>query len=127
VLALLLVGVVLAACADSASDDAKERALIDAPAVGDLYAAELTYFSEADFEGQARVYGLMKVVDVDEGSVTVITENAASADEAVPIEEMDGPLEHIEFDPNEQIDIPHTRLLEAHGAGKILAVRRPGT
>ncbi len=101
-----------------------DRALIDVPAVGDLYAAELTRFSTADFEGAETVYGLRKVVAVEPGKVTVITEDAGSEDKAVPRQEILGDLSHIGFDESERIDIVHSELARAYEAGEIFAVRR---
>ena len=101
-----------------------DRALIDVPAVGDLYAAELTRFSTADFEDADTVYGLMKVVAVEPGKVTVITEDAGSEDKAVPRQELLGDLSHIAFDESERIDIVHSELARAYEAGEIFAVRR---
>lgn len=122
-LLLLLAG--LAGCGGQA--DARrdaDRALIDVPAVGDLYAAELTRFSTADFEGAETVYGLMKVVAVEPGKVTVITEDAGSEDKAVPRQDLLGDLADIGFDETERIDIVHSELARAYEAGEIFAVRR---
>lgn len=102
-----------------------DRRLMGAPVAGDIYAAELTYFSEASFENEAKVYGLIKVLAVDEAKVTVVTENAGSAIDSVSREEIRGEMRDIEFDDSEQIEIDHTELVKAHQAGKIFAVRRP--
>lgn len=101
-----------------------DRALIGAPAVGDIYAAELTYFSEASFEDEDKIFGLMKVMAVDEDKVTVVTENAGSESDSVPREEIQGDMEGIEFDASERIELAHPELLKAHETGKIFAVRR---
>lgn len=101
-----------------------DRALIDVPAVGDLYAAELTRFSTADFEGADTVYGLMKVVAVEPDKVTVVTEDAGSDDKAVPRQDLLGDLSDIGFDEGERIDIVHSELAKAYEAGEIFAVRR---
>ncbi|HSX63707.1 MAG TPA: hypothetical protein VLF15_03175 [Pseudoxanthomonas sp.] len=101
-----------------------ERKLLQSPAVGDLYAAELTYFSEASFEDQPSAYGLMKVIAVDADEVTVITENAASDNKTVPSRDIRGDLANIEFDDSERIVIARGELVRAQEAGKIFAVRR---
>ncbi|HZF96955.1 MAG TPA: hypothetical protein VEY92_01705, partial [Pseudoxanthomonas sp.] len=61
--------------------DAK-LALIEKPAVGDIYAAELSAFTVNEFtdsEGKpiTPAYGLMKVVEVDADKAVVVTEAAA--------------------------------------------------
>ncbi len=102
-----------------------DRMLMGAPVAGDIYAAELTFFSEASFENEAKVYGLIKVLAVDEAKVTVVTENAGSASDSMSREEIRGEMRDIEFDDSEQIEIDRTELVKAHQAGKIFAVRRP--
>lgn len=125
VLPVMALLVALAACTpgDGSRSDA-DAALIKAPAVGDVYAADLTYFSEASFEDQPRVYGLIKVISVDAGKITVITESAASDSEAAARKDLLGPLEEIEFDATERIEIVDTQLEKAYESGKIFAVRR---
>ena len=109
---------------DSGETRDTSRALIDVPAVGDIYAAELTQFSTASFEDQKAVYGLMKVVAIEPDKVTVVTENAASDNKAVPRQEILGDLSNVAFDDSERIDIVHSQLVSAYESGKIFAVRR---
>lgn len=123
-IALALVLLVSGCRAGDGENDEFDRALIAAPMVGDLYAAELTYFSDASFENEAKVYGLLEVRAVDQGMVTLVTENAGSASERVPREEIRGRMRGIEFDDSEQIDISLAELLQAYEAGKIFAVQR---
>jgi len=123
-IALALMLIVSGCRPASETSGESDLALIAGPAAGDIYAAELTYFSEASFEDEAMVFGLMKVLAVDETKVTFVTENAASASDAVPREEILGDMLHIEFDEREQIEISRGQLLEAHAAGKIFAMRR---
>ena len=103
-------------------------ALIQAPAVGDIYAAELTDFTAADFtrdgEDTAKGYGLLKVVEVKPGKVVVITENAASEDPAVSKQDIKGDLSDITFDKSERIDVVQSRLEKAYASGTIYEVRR---
>lgn len=101
-----------------------DRALIDVPAVGDLYAAELTRFSIADFEGAETVYGLMKVVAVEPDKVVVVTEDAGAEDKSVARQDLLGDLSDIGFDETERIEIVHAELARAYEAGEIFAVRR---
>ncbi len=61
------------------SDAIPANPLIEDPHVGDLYAAELTYFSDGNFGGKPNepMFGLMKVIRVDPCTVTFITESDA--------------------------------------------------
>ncbi len=103
-------------------------ALIQAPAVGDIYAAELTEFTTADFiqdgEDAAKGFGLLKVVEVQPDKVVVITENAASEDPAVSKQDIKGDLSDITFDESEKIDVVRSQLEKAYASGTIYEVRR---
>ena len=101
-----------------------DRAIIDVPMTGDVYAAELTRFSSANFEGQQAIYGLMKVVAVGPDKIVVVTEDAGSDNKAVPRKEILGDMSDITFDESERIDIVHDELLKAYESGYIFAVRR---
>ena len=117
--------VLVCSCSDDSSKmRAADRALIDVPAIGDVYAAELTRFSSASFEDQQAVYGLMKVVAVEPNKVVVITENAASDNKGVSRKEILGDMSGIAFDESERIDIVHDELVKAYESGDIFAVRR---
>lgn len=118
------IGLAVAACGPASGGKDADRALVDAPAVGDIYAAELTQFSSASFEDQDGVFGLMKVVAVEPGKVFVITEDAASDSKSVPRKEILGDLAGITFDESERIEIVHGELVKAYESGKIFAVRR---
>lgn len=116
----------LAACQRGEADNA----LLEAPAVGDLYAAELSAFSDYPFtdENQKPIdpaYGLMKVVSADAAGVVVITENAALADKSVSRSDIKSDLSTIEFDESEQIQIAKADLIQAHADGLIYVVKRP--
>ena len=107
-----------------------EKTLVDAPAVGDVYAAELSAFSDYEFTDDDNkvidpAYGLLKVVSVDASGVVVITENAAAADKSVSRTDIRGDLSTIEFDESEQIQIAKADLVKAHADGLIYAVKRP--
>ncbi|TDK29484.1 hypothetical protein [Luteimonas terrae] len=116
----------LAACQRGDAD----KALIEAPAVGDVYAAELSAFSDYEFTDEDNkpidpAYGLLKVVAADADGVVVITENAASAEKSVSRSDIRGDLSTIEFDESEQIRIGKADLVKAHTDGLIYVVKRP--
>ncbi|MEF3082321.1 hypothetical protein V3391_08870 [Luteimonas sp. SMYT11W] len=124
---LVLSGVMLLAACQRGDAD---KALLEAPAVGDLYAAQLSEFSDYEFTDDAEkpidpAYGLMKVVSADAAGVVVITENAASAEKSVSRSDIKGDLSTIEFDESEQIQIAKADLIKAHADGLIYAVKRP--
>jgi hypothetical protein len=115
----------LAACGgNDASDARRQAALVASPGVGDYYAAELTYFSGADFESRERVFGLMKIVAVDGDDITLVTENGGSPDRDVALKDIGADPSAIEFDQSERIIITRADLEAAHAAGKIFAVKR---
>jgi len=124
---LVLSGVMLLAACQRGDAD---KALLEAPAVGDLYAAQLSEFSDYEFTDEDEkpidpAYGLMKVVSAGAAGVVVITENAASADKSVARSDIKGDLSTIEFDESEQIEIGRADLIKAHADGLIYVVRRP--
>ena len=128
---VLLSAASLVACKPGAGNTEKvdpTLALIQAPVVGDIYAAELTEFTTADFtkdgEDTGRGYGLLKVVEVQPDKVVVITENAASEDPAVSKQDIKGDLSNITFDELEKIDVVRSQLEKAYAAGTIYEVRR---
>ncbi len=124
---LCLLLVLLLGCQGSGADGrhVRDRKLIDAPRVGDLYAAELTYFSEASFEGKSTVYGLMKVLEVQDDDITLVTEDAGSDDISLSLQDLEAGSGTVKFDEREQIVIHRSDLREAFESGKIYAVRRP--
>ncbi|MCD9006270.1 hypothetical protein LDO31_08485 [Luteimonas sp. XNQY3] len=124
---LVLSGVVLLAACQRGDAD---KALLEAPAVGDLYAAQLSAFSDYEFTDEDEkpidpAYGLMQVVAADTAGVVVITENAASADKSVSRSDIKSDLSTIEFDESEQIRISRPDLIQAHADGLIYMVKRP--
>lgn len=123
----LLLALSLAACKPGAEQDA---ALIGSPEAGDLYAAQLSAFSEFEFsDGDEQpidpAYGLMKVVEVDGGAVVVVTENAALGSPEQSRRDLRGDMADIGFDDSERIRIESADLRQAHTSGLIYAVRRP--
>jgi len=124
---LVLSGVMLLAACQRGDAD---KALLEAPAVGDIYAAQLSEFSDYKFTDDDQkpidpAYGLMKVVAADTAGVVVVTENAASADKSLSRSDIDGDLSTIVFDDSEQIRIGQADLIKAHTDGLIYKVKRP--
>lgn len=124
---LVLSAVILPAACQRGDAD---KALLEAPAIGDIYAAELSKFSAHGFADEERkpidpAYGLMKVVAADAAGVVVITENAALAEKSVSRSDIRGDLVDIEFDESERIAIARADLVKAHADGLIFAVKRP--
>ena len=104
-------------------------ALIDKPAVGDIYAANLhdfsaTTFTDDDDKPMTNAYGLMKVVAVDKDKVVVITEIKAFETKKRSRQDILGDLKDITFDEDERIDIVLPQLRQAYESGKIYEVRR---
>lgn len=106
------------------------------PQVGDLYAAELTAFSTANF-GSARpadaggnggngekAYGLLRVVDVSPERVTVITETSAYENSRGAVNDLRGDLANITWDEQERIPINRSELAQLVADGKIVETRR---
>ncbi|WP_123832948.1 MULTISPECIES: hypothetical protein [Luteimonas] len=124
---LALSGLVLLGACQHADAD---MALLESPAVGDIYAAQLSGFSRHPFTDDARkpidpAYGLMQVVSTDPDGVVVVTQNTASAEKSLSHDDIRGDLADIEFDEGEQIAIGGAELVRAHADGLIFAVKRP--
>lgn len=102
------------------------------PRVGDLWSGELTSFSAASF-GQsssdgnmAAAYGMMRVVNVTDDKVTVITEQGAyPAAEPAVAELNSGSLDNVTWDESEQIPVTRSTLAQLVSEGKLRAWRRP--
>ncbi len=102
---------------------------IESPAVGDLYAAELSAFSDYGFSdddgnGIEPAYGLLQVIAVNDAQVVVITENAGSQDRTVARTDLKGDLVGIAFDDSEKIAISRPDLRKAWDDKLIFGVRR---
>jgi hypothetical protein len=131
-ISLALAAATLAGCKQSERAQAVENAdvaIIESPKVGDLYAAELSTFSAATFNdgdeaSSAKIYGLMKVIEVDSKKIVLITENAGAETPMLSKQDIKGDLSDIEFDEEEKIDVVRTELRKAYDSGKIYAVRR---
>jgi hypothetical protein len=154
---VLLVAIVsatgISACsrADSNTDAAPAKSALAAPAkteaasreldpifaepkVGDLYAAELSYFSAADFNmGRSRrsnndevSYGLMKVIEATPEKVVLITENGAWPKARGAINDLRGDLSEISWDDEEKITLKRSEIAGLVSDGKLLEARRIG-
>lgn len=103
--------------------------ILQNPQVGDLYAAELSEFSEASFgdrnDPMNHAYGLLRVVKVEPDKVYVITENAASPNARGARNDLNGELTNITWDESERIPVRRDRFGELVEQEKILEVRRP--
>ena len=125
-LTLILCTMLLAAC----QNGAETQALIQSPAVGDVYAAQLSEFSDYEFTDDQQAplepaYGLLKVIQASGDNVVVVTENAAAATKANSLADIRSDLSHIQFDDSERIEISLADLAQAHTDGLIYAAVRP--
>jgi len=97
------------------------------PQPGDLYAAELTYFSAYDFGNEdpndAR-YGLMRIIAVQADRITLNTETGSWLHPRGAINEMRGDLAGIEWDEDEKIEIYRNELSHLIADKRILDARR---
>ncbi len=97
------------------------------PKVGDLYAAELTHFSGADFEQtdkDEQTFGLMKAIKVEPDTITAITENASWPKKQGAINDLRGDLAGIEWDDSEKIVIKRAEIPQLVADGKLIEARR---
>ena len=99
-----------------------------APVIGDLWAAKLDEFSDYGFgqdgDGVGAAYGLLKVIEVDDSSVTVITETGAWPNAAGTLGELQGDLAAISWDETETIAIDRADLANLVEQEHILETRR---
>ena len=124
-LSALLAAVAAGGChTESASEQKADELLLQSPKVGDYYAAELTYFSDADFEQSTHTFGLMKVVAVDGDEITLITEDGGVTDRRVALDQLADNAANTRFDDTERIILRKDDLLRANQAGKVFGVRR---
>ena len=98
------------------------------PKVGDLYAAKLSSFSDQGFgqngKEQSVAYGLMKVVDVQADTITVITEDAAWPEADGARKDLNGDLSDITWDESERIEVKRADLPRMVADGRIVETRR---
>jgi len=95
------------------------------PQWGDVYAAELTYFSADDFslDGDA-AFGLMRIVAVHPDRITLNTETSAWPNARGAINDMRGDMADIEWDEEEKIEIYRNELPQLVASKKIVDARR---
>lgn len=101
------------------------------PQVGDIWAANLDHFSAAEFtfgnnDNGQDAYGLVKIVDVTDTQVTIITETGAKPDQQAAIDALNGDLATVQWDESERIPINRADFEALVSAQRILRTRRGG-
>jgi len=102
------------------------EALFADPHVGDIYAAELTYFSAyfGDEDPNDAHYGLMRIIAVHPDRITLNTEDEAGLNPRGAINDMRGDLADVVWDEDENIEIYRNELSRLIADKKILDARR---
>lgn len=97
--------------------------------MGDIYAAEITYFSEGDFnrEDSEPMYGLMKVIRVGPSTITVVTEQDAWPDRLDAIIDLHKNEMDIAWDMEEPLTLPRSMLPQLGHQRRILDALRPAS
>ena len=102
--------------------------LLANPQVGDVWAADLTHFSAADFNRdggtQAEAYGQVRVVEVSPERVTVVTEDSAWPDQDGAKRELRDRSAVIRWDESERIPVNRADFSQLVEDEKILETRR---
>lgn len=101
----------------------KDAELLAAPKVGDLYASELSHFAE--FDGGNRAYGLMKVVAVTDGSISVVTDSSAWPAPSGANNDLRGDLADVKWDTQNTLRLARSELRDLYEEDRIFGVRRP--
>jgi hypothetical protein len=97
------------------------------PQVDDVWAAELSHFSRATFNGAgSEAYGLMRVIRVEPNNVILITETGAwpAARKDGSRQDLAGNYSDITWDREEEIRVRRSELASLLADGKILETRR---
>ncbi len=97
------------------------------PQAGDIWAANLDFFSAADFNipGDGDAYGLVRIVDVNAEQVTIITENGAAPTPESAASRLDDYLGGVSWDEQEQIRVNRADFAEPVSNRRILGTTRP--
>jgi hypothetical protein len=103
--------------------------LLASPAVGDIWAADLNHFSAASFntgEGGTAgdAFGLVRVVNVTDTQVTIITEMGAYPELAGALSDLAGDMASITWDESERIPINRADFAQLVADQRILRTRR---
>lgn len=101
-------------------------ALLAAPAIGDVWAADLDHFSAATFNTEGRAFGLVKVVAVTDTQVTIITEMGAYPEQAGAITDLASDMSSITWDESERIPVNRADFAALMEGGRIIRTRRMG-
>lgn len=108
----------------SLSSQARTAALLQQPAVDDIYAAKLSHFSQYSFGSGGDAYGLLRVIEVTSDTIVVITEDAAWPEPQGAHDDLNGDFSDISWDPEEEITIQRTTLESLQNGQLILEARR---
>lgn len=93
------------------------------PKVGDILAAQLDHFSEADFGDDDIDWGLMRVIKVTSSTIIVVTADAAYYTKSDALSELKT-LDDTDWDESEKITIKRSDLQSLKKDGYIFGARR---
>lgn len=115
------------AAAGSAAPASTLDPLLANPEVGDVWAANLDFFSAAEFgePGGADAFGLVQVVEVTPETATIITAQTAADDQASAVNQVGGYVTGTTWDPNERIPVRRAELETLVRDQRILRAVRP--
>ncbi len=112
------------------TDASKSDPLLENPQVGDLYAARISAFSGVSFSEnggekvEQDVFGMLKVVDVTDDSIVVITETAGWDNPRGARNDLRGDHANITWDESERITLKRSELAGLLANGDIIETRR---
>lgn len=120
----------IAAAQQRTEDVGKTDPLLENPQVGDLYAGKISAISAVSFSNERsrdtdeEVFGLLKVVEVKDDSVVVITENSGWPNARGARNDLRGDLKGISWDEEERIILKRHELPALMANGDIVETRR---